>query len=153
MYLREDAIVEVCDRRRLSFSRAEKASSIRAISRLAAACPSSAGRPWLLGLAPQQRSAISLERFDPASRVLLQLPREAERGRRCKDRQSRASDRALRARQPDMRQIALPVLWRNNIGPGRFGVSGAVQMFCAQHRIIDEDRSCRSCAVRVVAHA
>ena len=29
---------------------------------------------------------------------------------------------------------------RHEIGPGRFGVSGAVQMFCAQHRIVDEDR-------------
>ena len=48
------------------------------------------------------------------------------------------------------------------IGPGRFGVSGAVQMFCAQHGIIDEDRSCglvqfapsRMCerAVDAVAH-
>ena len=31
---------------------------------------------------------------------------------------------------------------RHDVGPGRFGVSGAVQMFCAQHGIIDEDRGC-----------
>ena len=71
--LREDAIVEVDDRQRLRFSQGRK-RVIDTRDKPIGRCLPEQRPPVGLGLAPRQRSAISLKRFKPASRVLLEVP-------------------------------------------------------------------------------
>ena len=74
MNFREDAIVEIYDRQRLRFSQGRKGVIDTRDKPIGRCLPEQRLAPVGLGVAPQQRSAISLKRFKPASRVLLEVP-------------------------------------------------------------------------------
>jgi hypothetical protein len=138
--LREDAIVEVCDRQRLRFSQGRKGVVDTRDKPIGRCLPEQRPAPVALGLAPQQRSAISLKRFKPASRVLLQV---AVKQGEVDNVLVFGCERQPAGRESDGLIVAKEArldFGRRQIGPRRLRVCRAVQMFGSQHGIVDEYR-------------